>query len=60
MRMWAVTRERESFDVVFQTLSQDEAAEDAAWNWIQECGWVPTPELLFAMKELIRQQMMGG
>lgn len=41
-------------------LSFDEAAEEAAWNWLARESWVPVPELFFAMKEVIREQMLGG
>ena len=35
-------------------------AEDSAWLWLEQVPWVPTPELFFAMKELILDQMKGG
>jgi hypothetical protein len=39
---------------------QDDIALDAAWVVIERMGWVPTPQLLFALKEQIREQMLGG
>ena len=41
-------------------MSSDEVAEEAAWLRISQMGWPVTPELLFAMKQLIREQMAGG
>jgi hypothetical protein len=44
----------------FAAFSQEEVAEEAAWRWLERSGYVPTPQLLFAMKQLIREQMLGG
>jgi hypothetical protein len=41
-------------------VAQEEMAEEAAWRCIERSGWVPTPALLFAIKEVIREQMLGG
>jgi hypothetical protein len=35
-------------------------AEDAAWLVIETYGWVPIPQLLFALKQQILEQMAGG
>jgi hypothetical protein len=45
---------------VVRVTSEEEVIEDAAWKWLERCGWVATPMLLFAMKDLIREQMLGG
>lgn len=29
----------------------DEWADDEAWSWLEQSGWVATPALLFAMKQ---------
>lgn len=41
-------------------VSFDEAADQAAWLWLERVEWVATPQLFFAMRELIREQMLGG
>lgn len=40
--------------------SDEDVIEEAAWLWLERAGWVATPELFFAMKTLIREQMAGG
>lgn len=40
--------------------SANEWAEEAAWLWLEREDWVPTPELFFAMKQVIQEQMAGG
>lgn len=40
--------------------SANEVAEEAAWIAIEESPWCPTPQLFFALKEVILDQMKGG
>lgn len=41
-------------------MSDQDIIEEATWNWMHREDWVPTPALFFAMKQVIREQMMGG
>jgi hypothetical protein len=33
-------------------------AEEAAWTRIELEGWIPTPQLLFALKQVHRERMI--
>lgn len=41
-------------------MSLAEVSTEAAWLEIERRGWVPTPQLLFALKEVIEEEMLGG
>lgn len=32
-------------------------AEEAAWTYIEVEGWIATPQLLFALKEVCRERL---
>ena len=40
--------------------ASEQIAEDSAWLVIEINGWVPIPQLLFALKEQIMEQIAGG
>ena len=41
----------------FREPNDIDKAEEAAWSYIEMMGFVPTPQLLFALKEVAREMM---
>ena len=46
-------------DDYLEDASLEEVIEEAAWDWLSTVPWVATPELLFAMKAVLRQRALG-